>query len=240
MYSVYLVDDEALVLDHMQKSVPWAEHGLAVVGSSTDPLRAIDEIVALCPEAVFTDINMPVISGFEMITQLRQKGVNCELIVISVCESYQFARQLMISDGFDYLIKPVEESQYTELLTRLLSRLNQKYPHRNLPSTTSSELNQIIRHLNRNIIKKHSLKEIAQQFNISSNYVCSLFSKHLQTTFSAYQTKIRMEAAARLLSSPDKPVKDIALECGYEDYFYFCRVFREYYACTPTQYRSQI
>jgi AraC-like DNA-binding protein len=47
-----------------------------------------------------------------------------------------------------------------------------------------------------------------------------------------------MEEAALLLKTTQKKVKEIAALCGYADYFYFCRVFREVYACTPTNYRE--
>jgi two-component system response regulator YesN len=58
------------------------------------------------------------------------------------------------------------------------------------------------------------------------------------TTFVAYTTKVRMDEAARLLKETQKNVKEIAALCGYHDYFYFCRVFREYHSCTPTAFRE--
>lgn len=238
MYTVYLVEDEPLVLSDMRESIPWAEHDLTVVGTSTDPAKALDEILTLKPEVVFTDIHMQDTSGLELIDRLKKQGAECEFVVVSAHERFEYARQVIQLGGFDYLIKPVVEEQYTDLLTRLLQRLDHKHPHKNLPSTSSNELNQIILYLNRSLVRKHSLKEISAKFSISSNYICSLFSKHLQTTFSAYTTKIRMENADRLLLSTQKSVKEIALDCGYDDYFYFCRVFRDYYGCTPTQRRS--
>lgn len=239
MYRVYLVDDEALVLESMVKSIPWAEHDLEVAGMSTDPLAAREEILALRPEVVFTDIKMPGMTGLELIGSVREAGLESEFVVVSAHESFDYARQVIQHGGFDYLIKPTEGEQMAELLARLLARLEKKLPHRNLPTTSSGELNRIILHLNRSIDQKHTLGEIAAIFNISSGYICNLFSKHLGITFSAYLTKIRMEAAARALAATDKPVKQIAAECGYEDYFYFCRVFREFHGRTPTQMRSE-
>ncbi len=238
MYSVYMVDDEALILSDMQKSIPWFEHDFQLVGSSTRPELALEEISALLPDVVFTDIKMPGMSGFDLVRTLRARDAVCEFVIISAYEQFEYARQVIQLEGFDYLIKPVEAKQFTELFSRLLARLDKKHPHRKLPSTSSSELNQIILHLNRNFGEKYTLGQLAKQFNISPNYICSLFSRHLHTTYSAYLTKIRMELAARLLSETDKPVKEVAVDSGYEDYFYFCRVFREYFSRTPTQYRN--
>ena len=238
MYRVYLVDDESLILADMAKTIPWCEYGFQLAGSCTDPRLALHEILDLKPEVVFTDIKMPQLSGFDLIRALRQKELGCEVVVVSAYEDFDYARQTILLEGFDYLIKPVGATQYAELLGRLLKRLEKRFPHRNLPSTASAELNSILQYLNRHLQEKASLAQLSGQFNISPNYICSLFSKHLGTTYSAYLTKIRMERAALLLSTTDKPVKEIAAEAGYEDYFYFCRVFREFHAATPTQFRS--
>jgi YesN/AraC family two-component response regulator len=238
MYSVYLVDDEALILSDMERSIPWYEHDFQLVGSSTDPKLALHEILDLKPNVVFTDIKMPHMTGFELAQALREKELECEVVIVSAYEQLDYARQVIQLGGFDYLIKPVEEKQYAQLLDRLLRRLEKKYPHRNLPSTQSAELNAIIQHLNGHLQEKASLGQLAKQFNISPNYICSLFSKHLGTTYSAYLTRIRMEHAARLLAGTEAPVKEVAMKSGYEDYFYFCRVFREYHGATPTQFRN--
>lgn len=238
MYCAYLVDDEELVLDSMEASIKWDEYAIRIIGRNTDPLAALEEITQLRPEVVFTDISMPEMDGVQLAAKMREQGIDCEIVVISAYDKFEYARKIMQLQGFDYLVKPIDEPQYNELLARLTAKLDKKYAHKYLPSTASDELNQIILHLNRSITHKHSLKQIAQKFGIHPNYVCNLFSKHLHTTFSAYLTRIRMETAAHMLEQTDKPVKEIALGCGYEDYFYFCRVFRDYYAKTPTQFRA--
>lgn len=239
MYTVYLVEDEPLVLKDMKSVIPWAEHDLIVTGCNTSSAQALEEIPRLKPEVVFTDICMPEMNGLDLIASLREKGSDCEFVVISAHEDFRYAKQVIQLQGFDYLVKPVEEAQYSELLTHLLKRLEQKLPHRNLPATPSDELNKILLFLNRNLHTKYSLKDISSRFNVGTTYLCTLFSKYLNTTFSAYNTDIRMKHAQHLLISTGKPVKEIALACGYEDYFYFCRVFRDYHGCTPTQLREQ-
>lgn len=239
MYSVYILDDEPLVLEDMKKAIPWNEHNLLIIGSNTDPVKAKREILSLKPEVVFTDLIMPNLSGLELIDSLKARGLDSVFVVISAHENFNYARQLIHLEAFDYLIKPVQKKQYEELFSRLQARLEKRFAHDKTPMTNSDELNNILLYLNKNIGKKHTLKEIAKRFNFSSNYICSLFSKHLGITFSSYITKIRMEAAEKLLLNTNKNVKEISSLIGYEDYFYFCRVFRDFFACTPTQLRSR-
>ena len=40
-----------------------------------------------------------------------------------------------------------------------------------------------------------------------------------------------------MMKKTQKAFKEIAIDCGYTDYYYFCKVFKEYYGASPTQYR---
>lgn len=239
MYRVYLVDDEPLALSHIEKTFSWQEHGFEVVGSSTDPGAARQQIPSLLPDVVFTDIQMGPINGLTLIEQLKAEGCDALFVVVSAYDRFEYARRLMRMEGFDYLIKPVEPTQCEELLTNLRKRLDTSADRKQRPTTTSADLNLILAHLSRDFMHKQSLQRIARQFSISPNYICRLFSKHLNTTFSSHLARMRMEHAASMLKATEKSVKEIAIASGYEDYFYFCRVFRETYGCTPTQYRSR-
>lgn len=239
MYGVYLVDDEPLVLADMRQSVPWDEHNFTVVGSQTDPVAAEAEILRVAPEVVLTDMKMARLTGLELIARLKEQGCQAEFVVVSAYDRFEYVRQLIVLEGFDYLIKPVQEQQYTELFDRLRQKLDAKYAGHLRPATASPDLNQILAHLNQHFPEKQSLNQVAQQFSINPSYICRLFSKHLDTTFSTHLAKLRMAHAAKLLRESAKSIKEIAALSGYDDYFYFCRVFREAYGCTPTQYRSQ-
>jgi YesN/AraC family two-component response regulator len=241
MYRVYLVDDEPLALSQMEMLFPWQEHGFIVCGVSTDPIAAAAEVSRVSPDVVFTDIHMASLDGLSLIRQLKEVNRDMLFVVVSAYDRFEYAREMLRLEGFDYLIKPLEEKQCAELLTRLEARLSQRSPAvAPKPATSSAELNLILTHLSENFAQKISLTQIAQQFAISPNYICRLFSKHVGNTFSSHLTKLRMEHAASLLHNAEHSVKEVASQSGYDDYFYFCRVFRDTYGCTPTQYRNQL
>ena len=45
-----------------------------------------------------------------------------------------------------------------------------------------------------------------------------------------------MEHAVELMKDKDCSLKNVAVECGYKDYFYFNKVFKGYYGVAPSQY----
>jgi len=78
------------------------------------------------------------------------------------------------------------------------------------------------------------LSSIAQACQITSSYLCRLFSEHLGTTFVEYITRYRIERATILLQMDGLSIKETALSVGFQDPNYFSRVFRRYVGVSPS------
>lgn len=241
MYRIFFVDDEPLVLDPFMSMPAFLECGYINSGHAFNPVEAVEIIKKTNPDAVFTDLKMPGKNGVELMGELRNGGYTGEFVIVSAYGEFEEARRFFKMDGFDYLLKPVSEQDLQALLHKLSGKLAAKQTEPVVPKETlSPELNNIIVYLKDNIILKHSLESVGEKFHLNPNYICNLFARYLGTTFVTYMTNIRMEEAARLLKTTQKAVKEIAALCGYHDYFYFCRVFREVYSCPPTEYREAV
>ena len=239
MFTCFFVDDELLVLESFMHKHAFFESGFINIGFSTNSLDSVNEILTVMPDVVFVDLKMPGLNGVELMDELKQSGYKGEFVIVSAHRDFEEARRFFTMDGFDYLVKPVSDKDLLMLLSKLSDRLSERKDKRKTNGDTPSvELNKITAYLHNNKTGKHTLESIGKTFHIKPNTVCTLFSKHLGTTFKAYLTRIRMEEAARLLLTTKKSVKEISFICGYDDYFYFCRVFREFYSCTPTAYRE--
>ncbi|WP_369283853.1 response regulator [Oscillibacter sp. GMB15532] len=83
-----------------------------------------------------------------------------------------------------------------------------------------------------------SLNRVAQQVNISPNYLSALFSQEMGCTLTEYLTEKRMEKARDLLRSTTKRSGEIAFEVGYKDPHYFSFLFKKSQGCTPRDYRA--
>lgn len=238
MHTFYLVDDEPLALELLRGNPAFLAGGYELVGASTNALTALDEIRAQQPDVVITDLLMPGLSGIQLMETLRDGGSTAEFVMVSAYGDFSQVRRFFTSHGFDYLIKPVSDHDLVDLLLRLSGKLGGRVPQIS-QLTASKELNEILTFLRAYPAMRHTLESLGQRFSFHPNYICNLFAKYLQTTFSAYMTELRMEKARELLCQTDKPIKEIAIICGYNDYFYFCRVFREQHSRTPTAYREK-
>lgn len=242
MYSVYIIDDDNLIIDSLMQTISWMDNGFEVIGTNIDPVIAIDEITALCPDVVFSDLKMPSLDGNELIQTLNEKGLNCEYIMLSAFSSFEDARNFFLLKGFDYLLKPLQESDAEIVLERLSRKLGEKQklvPSITFSSTNSKSFDDLVQYIMKNYSKHISLENLSSQFHISANYICSLFSKHYNSSLTVFLTNIRMTEAAKLILETDKSFKEIAIICGYQNYFYFCKVFKRYHNITPSQYKEQ-
>ena len=83
-----------------------------------------------------------------------------------------------------------------------------------------------------------SVEELASKYEYNPKYLCTLFKKTVGKTVNAYLTEKRIEKAKELLSWGNAPVKTVARLVGYEDEYYFMRVFKKKTGFTPKAYRK--
>lgn len=240
LYQVYVVEDDELMLRKIVDAVPWMDNGFEVAGYSDSPLIAIDEIQTLQPHVVFSDLRMPVMSGNKMIKTLREKNVNCEFVMLSAFGTFEDCKAFFLQDGFDYILKPLQLPEVELILERLSARLSAKIPPTIVETDNlSPAFTELTNYISEHIREKYTLESLGKQFGLNPNYICNLFAKRHNSTLTRFMTQLRMKEAVKLMKQPCTAFKEIAVNCGYSDYYYFCKVFKEYYGMTPTQYRTE-
>lgn len=121
---VVLADDERLSLIHLKSLLEKEIGGVEVVGMYSDPTEIIDMIGPLQPDAIFLDINMPEISGFEIAEQLQVLFPSIEIVFVTAYDDYAVnAFELSV---IDYILKPVQLARLEKTIKRLHERVNQK------------------------------------------------------------------------------------------------------------------
>lgn len=83
-----------------------------------------------------------------------------------------------------------------------------------------------------------SLKALAEQLNVNSSYLSGLFKKEMGMALTEYVNTARITQAQILLYTTDLPIKNIALQCGISDMYYFSRMFKRITGVPPKVYRE--
>ena len=87
--------------------------------------------------------------------------------------------------------------------------------------------------------EKIVLSELATSLGITPNYLSSLMKRQLGMTFSEYIMSVRMEQASKLLSTNNLRINEVAAKVGYENLFYFSKLFKRFYGLSPRDFRHQ-
>ncbi len=82
------------------------------------------------------------------------------------------------------------------------------------------------------------LRDVAEEFGYSPNYLGRVFRDGYGMSFSDYVLQLRMEKAAQLLRESSWKIYRIADEVGYNNLTYFNRQFKDYFHLTPGDYRK--
>lgn len=107
-----------------------------------------------------------------------------------------------------------------------------------LSGISHKKLKEIVLYIQNNFNQEISIQGLADKFFLSPNYLCQLFKKEVGETIVEYLSRLRIESACKLLTETKLSIYLVGEKCGFQDYFYFTRIFKRMVKMTPTQYRE--
>lgn len=84
-----------------------------------------------------------------------------------------------------------------------------------------------------------TLEDLSQKFNVSTSYLNKIFKKETGKSPIGFFTKLKMDEACKLLRITKLKIIEIAKELGYDDPYYFSRLFKKYNHMSPKAYRER-
>ena len=239
MYKAIIIDDEPWTILDIEQTFALKDMGFEIIGSFRSPLKALPAIMSKKPELIITDIRMPGMTGLELIQKVRAQHLNCEFIIVSGYNDFAYAKEAIAYGVTGYCLKPLDPAETAACLERARTALNRRSV---LPSDSpyiDDTFERILNHMNTHFPEKLSLKSLAAAFDLNPNYCCTLFTKYLGKTFSQHLTELRITEAQSLLKTTAHSLEKIAQMVGYNDYFYFSKVFKKQCSYSPKEYRRQ-
>jgi AraC-like DNA-binding protein len=94
-----------------------------------------------------------------------------------------------------------------------------------------------ISYIDSNITRKLKIEDIVARAKMSKSALHSKFREVYNTTPINYITERRLSLARQLLSTTDMPVREVARRVGYDNEFYFSRVFKQHLQYSPSEFR---
>jgi two-component system LytT family response regulator len=109
----YIVDDERLAVERLTRLLS-ATGRVTIVGSETDPEAALAFLRATPVDVLFLDIQMPGLTGFELLEQLDR-----DVTVVFTTAFDRYAIDAFGVSSLDYLLKPIEPERLDHALDKV-------------------------------------------------------------------------------------------------------------------------
>ncbi len=130
LYRVLLVDDEEDIRVGISRKMDWNSLGFTLVGEAENGEEALELAEQLHPDVVLTDIKMPFMDGLELCRHLKQSLPAAKLVVFSGFDDFEYARQAVGMNVFEYILKPINAPELSQVMTRLKEELDQQRSER--------------------------------------------------------------------------------------------------------------
>ncbi|HEX4898445.1 MAG TPA: response regulator [Candidatus Limnocylindrales bacterium] len=122
---VLIVDDISETRDHLTKLLGF-ESDIDVVGAAASGAEAITMAVALVPDVVLMDINMPDMDGIATTVLLAVKCPTAAVVMMSVQGEADYLRRSMLAGAREFLVKPFSSDELTASIRQVWSRERDK------------------------------------------------------------------------------------------------------------------
>lgn len=94
------------------------------------------------------------------------------------------------------------------------------------------------KYIEEHLTERISLTDLAECFHVSPNYLSQLFKKYTDTGISKYISQKKIEASMELLKQPELKIYEVADRFGFENAFYYNKVFKRVTGVSPKEFRN--
>jgi len=123
-YRIMLVDDEEEVRRAIIQKIDWQRLGFLVAGDAENGEDALEKMEQLEPDVVITDIRMPYMDGLSLAGRIRLKYPSVKVLIFSGYDDFEYAQQAIKLNVKEYILKPVNVEELTEILIRVHTSLD--------------------------------------------------------------------------------------------------------------------
>lgn len=126
---VVMIDDNPVTIRSLIQTIDWEGLGCVIAGAATDGESGKELVLKLKPDILLLDIRMPHKDGLEMLQEVRQAVPQCKVIIITGYDRFQYASQAIKLSVFDYILKPIRNSEVIEVVRRALEQMQRDRSH---------------------------------------------------------------------------------------------------------------
>lgn len=148
MLKILIADDDKIIRRGLRAIIEENTPENQILDEVMNGVQALESILRVTPDLVVTDIKMPVMDGIELIENICKLDLNIKFIVLSGFDEYKYIRETMKHGAVDYLLKPVDDEQFIDLLRKIdesIAKDSKKLQHDRLQQERIAESDHVLR-----------------------------------------------------------------------------------------------
>ena len=124
---IVIADDHALLRQGII-NVLKLEDDFQVIGEACDGAEAVEKAIALTPDILLLDINMPRMNGLEVITKINEQEKTIKIIVLTMHDDESYVMEVIKSGAVGYLLKDIEPGMLVAAIRSVYAGESYIYP----------------------------------------------------------------------------------------------------------------
>ena len=208
---------------------------VALAGSTTEDQRAIYASLIYYPKEKLAEIKQSErnMDGWYRVTLYRLIDICRHVASKNTRRSVRKA----IPPGYEFIIR----NYLSEIICLLQYNFDSGHYNVNQKSIRNSiRAKKMIQYIHDHFSEQLTISQIAKSASISNSECIRCFHHVIGMTPIQYLKEYRLHRACQMLSSTNELISDIALQCGFHDFSYFTKTFRETRGITPGEYRRTL
>jgi len=120
MLKALLVDDEPFIIQGLKVLIDWESQGFEISATANNGQEAYDYLLQNKVDLVICDIQMPKMTGLDLIAAVKKNNVsNAHFIILTGYADFNYAQKAIRLECSDYILKPVDSNELIKVLEKV-------------------------------------------------------------------------------------------------------------------------
>jgi YesN/AraC family two-component response regulator len=249
------VDDEAVITDSLARmfqantrfalDVFTAYSAMDALELMRLPARAPVQMQSGGIDIIITDIEMPGLSGVDLLKQIRARWPRCQVIFLTCHEEFEYAYQAVQYHAARYVFKNEGDEVLLDAVAECIaaieaSTMTTPPPESAYQKTNDPAINRALAYIYEHLDGDLTLYAVSEKVALNPSYLSRRFKKITGKNLADTVADLRVAKAQRLLDETPYRINRVATLVGYELPAHFTKMFKRRTGLTPHEYRSRV
>ncbi len=126
MYSIMIVDDEAIIRKGLTNFIPWNTIHCEIICEATNGLEAKDLLTTFQPDIIISDIKMPGMDGIDLSKYIYETYPHIKVIILTGYSDFVYAQSAIKYNVVDFVLKPSSNTHIIQAVNVAIRRIHEE------------------------------------------------------------------------------------------------------------------